>query len=243
MVDIKKGDDLFRFKQFSIAHDRCPMKIGTDGILLGAWADTAQAKQILDIGTGTGLIAIMLGQRSSTAQVHAVEIDKASCEQAQENMSATPWADRLHLHHESIQDFARSTDFQFDLIVSNPPFFTGGTFSDRSGRAQVRHTVKLPHGDLLRAVRTLLTPHGRFALILPLIEGLRFQELAETYNLYCTRITEVHPKVDKPVERLLMQFEQLKKPVTKDRLVIQGSTNNDWTDEFTALTKAFYLDM
>lgn len=219
------------------------MKIGTDGILLGAWANIEGARQMLDIGTGTGLIAMMLGQRSASAQIHAVEVDQDSCQQARENMAAAPWADRLHLHAQSIQDFARSTELQFDLIVSNPPFFTGGTFSDRSDRAQVRHTVKMPHGDLLSAVRTLLAPGGRFALILPLLEGLRFQELAETYHLYCTRLTEVHPKKDKPVERLLMEFAQDERPLQKDQLVIQREQNNDWTEAFTALTRDFYLDM
>lgn len=243
MVNFKQEGDVFRFKQFGIAQDRCPMKIGTDGILLGAWAGGEHARHILDIGTGTGLIAIMLGQRASSAQIHAVEIDQASCEQARENMAAAPWAKRLHLHAQSIQDFARTTDLQFDLIVSNPPFFTGGTFSDRSDRTQVRHTVKMPHGDLLAAVRTLLAPDGRFAVILPLIEGLRFQELAETYHLYCTRLTEVHPRQNKPVERLLMEFAQDKQPLRKDQLVIQHDKNNHWTEAFIALTRDFYLDM
>jgi len=243
MVDSRKSKELFRFKQFEIAQDRCPMKIGTDGILLGAWAEVTGAKRILDIGTGTGLIAIMLGQRSASAQIHAVEIDATSYGQAQENMAPAPWSDRMHLHGKSIQDFARSTDLQFDLVVSNPPFFTGGTFSDRTDRTQARHTVKMPHGELLTAVRTLLAPDGKFAVVLPLIEGLRFQEMAETYHLYCTRTTEVYPKTGKPVRRLLMQFEQEEKPMRLDQLVIQREQNNDWTDDFVALTKDFYLDM
>lgn len=217
------------------------MKVGTDGVLLGAWADVAEARQVLDIGTGTGVIAIMLGQRAGKAQIHAVEIDSVSCGQAQENMEATPWADRLHVHAYSIQDFVRTTDLRFDLIVSNPPFFTGGTFSDRPDRTQVRHTVKLPHGDLLSAVRTLLAPGGRFAVILPLIEGLRFRELAETYHLHCIRMTEVHPKADKPVERLLMEFSNEPEPCRKEKLIIWEEDGKEWTGPYQALTGDFYL--
>jgi len=238
-----KREEPFRFKQFSIAQDRCSMKVGTDGVLLGAWANTEQAASALDIGTGTGLIAIMLGQRLPEAQIHAVEIDEIACEQARENAETAPWSDRLHIHQESIQDFTRRWSDTFDLIVSNPPFFTGGTFSDKQGRNSVRHTVKLPHSDLLISVRRLLAPDGRFCLILPLIEGLRFRELAETYQLYCTRITEVHPKADKPVERLLLQFEREPKACQTDKLIIQKEKRNDWRKEYVELTKDFYLYM
>ncbi|MEM8525114.1 MAG: methyltransferase [Bacteroidota bacterium] len=232
----------FQFKQFTIQQDQCPMKVGTDGILLGAWADVKDVQKALDIGTGTGLIAIMLGQRNNNACIHAVEIDQSACAQATENMENAPWADRLQAFPNSIQDFAKTTDHQYDLIVSNPPFFSGGTFSDKQSRNEVRHTVKLPHGDLLIAVRRLLTPNGRFAVILPLIEGLRFEEIAKTYNLYCTRKTEVYPKADRNVERLLLQFERTEQSCKTDQLIVQkGEEANDWTDEFKNLTGDFYL--
>lgn len=219
------------------------MKVGTDGVLLGAWCPVEGIGKALDIGTGTGLIAIMLGQRNPEVVIHAVEIDPEACRQAAENMASTPWCDRLYIHEESIQDFSRSKDKSFDLIVSNPPFFTGGTFSDQQDRNSVRHTVKLPHGDLLRAVRDLLSEDGRFCVVLPLIEGLRFKELAATYHLYCTKVTEVLPKADRPVERLLMQFEWVEKACTTDQLVIQKEARNEWTDEYVAMTKDFYLYM
>ncbi|MEM9885793.1 MAG: methyltransferase [Bacteroidota bacterium] len=232
----------FRFKQFEIQQDQCPMKVGTDGILLGAWVEVAKAKHILDIGTGTGLIAIMLGQRNNIAQIDAVEIDETACEQARENMQAAPWSDRLRAIPLAIQDFALESTQQYDLIVSNPPFFSGGTFSDQADRNQVRHTTKMAHGDLLRAVRKLLAKEGKFALILPLIEGLRFEELARTYNLYCNKKTEVRPKADKNVGRLLMQFERQPKEQIQDQLVIQATDKaNDWTAAFRALTNIFYL--
>jgi len=231
----------FQFKQFEIQQDQCPMKVGTDGTLLGAWAEVKDAKKILDIGTGTGLIAIMLGQRNEEAMIHAVEIDELACEQANENMQNAPWADRLQAFPIAIQDFVRNTREKYDLIVSNPPFFSGGTLSDKQGRNDVRHTVKLPHGDLLSAVRSLLSQQGKFALILPLIEGLRFEELAKNYNLYCTRKTEVYPRKNKNIERLLLQFERVEKLYGVDQLIIEKGERNDWTDEYRALTGAFYL--
>ncbi len=233
----------FYFKQFSIYQDRCTMKVGTDGVLLGAWADVENARTALDIGAGCGVIAIMLGQRNTGLRIHAVEIDQAAAEQAKENARNAPWGDRIEVFNTSIQDFAKMHAGQYDLIVSNPPFFSGGTFSHNQDKNSVRHTVKLPHGDLLAAVRTLLTDSGRFCVILPYIEGLRFQELAQHYNLYCTRIMEVQPKQEKPVERLLMQFEKNDKPLNKKNLVIQHEGINVWTEAYVALTGAFYLYM
>ena len=240
---VKKKSTPFHFKQFSITQDRCTMKVGTDGVLLGAWADTHNATNILDIGTGTGIIAIMLAQRNEKANVVAVEINETASQQAAENMLASPWSNRLSVINDSIQNYAKSTADQFDLIVSNPPFFTGGTFSDETDRNVVRHTVKLPNGDLLAAVRGLLAEDGKFCVILPTIEGLRFQERAQNYRLYCTKMTEVKPKHDKPVERVLLQFEKKPKTLLKNGLVIQFEKRNHFTDDYIALTGDFYLKM
>jgi tRNA1Val (adenine37-N6)-methyltransferase len=233
----------FQFKQFQIEQDRCAMKIGTDGVLLGAWADTTDANHILDIGTGTGVIAIMLAQRASNAQVHGVEIDDAAAIQAKENMDNSPFASRLSLAHDSIQDFARKTDTKYDLIVSNPPFFSGGTFSTNQDKNNVRHTVKLPHGELLLATHRLLNPNGKFCVILPFLEGLRFSEIAKSYHFYCTKMTEVLPKHDKGIERLLLQFELEEQPLQQNELVIQHEKRNDFTTEYQELTKDFYTIM
>jgi len=217
------------------------MKVGTDGVLLGAWADVVGIRRALDIGTGSGVIALMLGQRSEQALVHAVEIDEASYDQACDNISRARWADRLEVFHTSIQEFSRRPQEPYDLIVSNPPFFSGGTFSTNQDRNRVRHTVKLPHGDLLIAVRALLAPEGRFCVILPLIEGLRFRELAETYRFYATKMVEVRPRAGKPVERLLLQLERTRRPPDKSELVIMEGETTEWTREYKALTAAFYL--
>lgn len=234
----------FQFKQFTIHQERCTMKVGTDGVLLGAWARVNGAGNILDIGAGTGIIAIMAAQRAPGALVDAVEIDAAAFEQSRENMSNSPWSDRLRVFHLPIKEFARAADKPYDLILSNPPFFTGGTFSPEGGRNDVRHTIKLPHGDLLDSVRRLISPQGRFALILPYIEGLRFKELAENYSFYCTRLTEVRSKSGKPVERLLMELSpQMPDQMEKTDLVIQHDGANNWTDDYKSLTGDFYLYM
>lgn len=221
------------------------MKVGTDGILLGAWAEASYAGNILDIGAGSGLIAIMLAQRNLNAKVTAVEIDQTAYLEARDNMQNCPWTDRMQIHHIAVQDFARQSEATFDAIISNPPFFTGGTFSYSQERNMVRHTIKLPHGELLMSVRKLLKPGGKFSLILPYLEGLRFCELAETYNLYCSRRQEVLPKADKPVERLLMEFTKEKPRVCieEKQLIIQKEARNDWTGDFMDLTREFYLDM
>lgn len=240
---VKKKSAPFHFKQFSIAQDLCTMKVGTDGVLLGAWAETDNASNILDIGAGTGVIAIMLAQRAENAMIDAVEIDEIACTQASENMQASPWSKRLNPIQDAIQDYARTSTKQYDLIVSNPPFFTGGTFSNEEYRNVVRHTVKLPNGDLLAAVRSLLADSGKFCVILPTIEGLRFQERAQNYRLFCTKMTEVKPKDDKPVERLLLQFEKTPKPLVENSLVIQFEKRNHYTEDYIALTGDFYLKM
>lgn len=218
------------------------MKVGTDGVLLGAWVETEAAQSILDIGTGTGVIAVMLAQRNAGAIVHGVEIDEAAAAQAAENMQATPWATRLHVRHHSIQDYARDTEYRYDLIVSNPPFFTGGVLSQSENKTGVRHTVKLPHGDLLRATQHLLADQGVFAVVLPLLEGLRFVEMARSYRLYCERMTEVRTKAGKPVSRLLLQFTRhIPDVIRKDELIIQEDETNSWTPEYRELTSGFYL--
>jgi tRNA1Val (adenine37-N6)-methyltransferase len=233
----------FQFKQFSIHQENCLMKVGTDGVLLGAWADAQNAASILDIGTGTGVIAIMLAQRSPAEQIVGVEIDEQSYVQARQNMNAAPWNDRLEAVHAPIQDYSKIYHAGFDLIVSNPPFFSGGTFSKDQDRTSVRHTVKLPHGDLLRAVQRLLNPKGRFCVILPYIEGLRFQELAENYMLYPTKKMEVRGKAGKPVERILLQFEKQKKDIVQQpELTIRAaSKTEEWTGPYKELTADFYL--
>jgi len=233
----------FHFKQFSVNQKNCTMKVGTDGVLLGAWADVSKAKKVLDIGTGTGLIALMMAQRLPEAEIHAVEISEESCELAKQNFSETKWSNRLKVFNSPIQDFAKFTDHRYDLIVSNPPFFSGGTFSSNEDKNLMRHTVRLPNGDLLNAVRRLLNKSGRFLLILPYIEGLRFEEMARQYHFYVTKKTSVLPTKDKPVERLLMEFSYEEQKLVEKTLIVETDQRHVYTEEYIALTKDFYLKM
>lgn len=237
----KTEKDIFRFKQFSIAQDACSMKVGTDGILLGAWAEVESAGKILDIGAGTGLIALMLAQRSE-ALIDAVEVDEKAWRQAADNFDQSPWSMRLQAFHVSIQEYARVNRDTYDLVVSNPPFFSGGVFSSNQGRASVRHTIKLPNGDLLSAARNLLTREGRFCVVLPVLEGLRFKEMAKNYGLYCNKLMEVFPKKDKKANRLLMCFEKKSKDLEKDHLIVYNEKGN-YADRMITLTKSFYLNL
>jgi tRNA1Val (adenine37-N6)-methyltransferase len=236
----KRIKDRFKFKQFTVQQDQCSMKVGTDGILLGAWADTQKSEHILDIGAGTGLIALMLAQRADNALIHAVEIDEKAYEQAQTNFLNAPWSERLTAFNEPVQDFAAFTRTSYDLIVSNPPFFTGGTLSASQDRSEVRHTIKLPTGDLLSSARRLLKSEGRFCVILPLIEGLRCKERAMTYGLHCTKIVEIMPKPNRKANRVLMQFEKSARTLEECTLTIRVD-DETYTDDYIEMTKDFYL--
>ena len=239
------GQDLFQFKDFVIDQSGAPMKIGTDGILLGAWTIPGSARNILDIGVGTGLIALMMAQSSiKDSIIDGVEIDENSFNIALKNTKASPWNDRINIFHTSVQDYLYDSDKKYDLIVSNPPFFSGGTFSDSHDRTNVRHTTKLSHGDLLQSVRGLLSPTGKFTMILPRIEGLRFLEMASSYGLYCSKKVRVHPHPMRSVERLLLAFTKDAKQemICEDFYIQNDETPNNYSTEFIELTQAFYLN-
>ena len=221
------------------------MKIGTDGVLLGAWASVYQAHRILDIGTGTGVIALMLAQRQPLAQIDAIEINFLAFSQATQNALISPWSDRVKIKHSAIQQFIKQPFIQpYDLIVSNPPYFKTGTISKNQTRNNVRHTTTLSHEDLLNAVQYLLALNGRFCVILPHQEGIDFEALALTYQLYCTKKIAVKGRKQKPIERWLLQFERHPKSPETGELVIQkGKERHDYTLDYIKLTKDFYLFM
>lgn len=236
------GETLFRFKEFQVQQEKSAMKINTDGVLLGAWVNCDGVESILDIGTGSGVIAMMLAQRSAAKKIVGVEIDKESVLEAAQNMKECQWSTRLQAVHDSIQDYAKTNRSEFDLLVSNPPFFSGGTLSSTQQRSLVKHTVKLSHNDLLRSAFSLLKPDGEFCVVLPYIEGLRLVELAEQSRLYLNRICEVHSFKDSPVERLLLAFKKSKESLLKESLVIRAN-KDEFTEAYCALTRDFYLKM
>jgi len=237
---IEKMSKPFKFKQFIIQQEDSLMKVGTDGILLGAWANANVPQTILDIGTGTGLIALMMAQRYSKARVDALEINEASALEATQNIRNSSFTNRVNVTHTSLQTFARHTLSRYDLIVSNPPFFNAGL-----ARNAARHTHTLTHEELVFSVKKLLNEKGQFCLILPKKEGESFIELAINSDLYLAEKTTVKPKPSKPIERLLLRFSNfnLNEKIENELIIEKEGAKRVYTKEFTSLTKAFYLKM
>lgn len=231
----------FAFKQFVVKQNRSAMKVGTDAVLLGSWASVDGANRILDIGTGTGIIALMLAQRS-TAQIDAIDIDASSCEEAQENAGSSQWHKRIEVRHICFQRFSRETDQKYDLIVSNPPYFNDCSKAGFTERTTARHTDLLSFNDLSCGVTKLLRDDGRFCLILPQKESEVFRDIAAEHKLHLTKVTRVRTTPEKITEkRLLMQFQKKPTCFQEDHLVIEQGGRHSYTDEYKALTKDFYL--
>nr|WP_321358646.1 methyltransferase [uncultured Draconibacterium sp.] len=233
-------NNYFQFKQFRIEQRRSAMKVGIDGILLGAWADVHDCNTILDIGTGTGLIALMLAQRSQ-AQITAIEIEKNAAKESAENVAASPWNNRVEVQNVSLQKFAAETTSQFDLIVSNPPYFQNSLKAGNESRSLARHTDSLPLADLAKLSAELLSVKGRLAVILPVDAALRFIELARLQKLYPVRFTKVSPYQQKDPHRYLMEFSKHQQDWETNSIAIRKNPEGDYSDEFKFLCKEFYL--
>jgi tRNA1Val (adenine37-N6)-methyltransferase len=236
-------NDFFNFKQFTIRQNACAMKVGTDGVMLGAWVSVdTQPQRILDVGTGTGLIALMLAQRTAAAQVDAVEVDQEAARQAQQNAENSPWAERITVLHQNFNDFARLSTSRYDLIVSNPPYFRQSLASPDSGRTLARHAEELRHEELIKGTAQLLNLHGKLAVVMPYVEGNIFIALAAKSGLYCNRKLNVSTKKGKPVKRLLLEFSRNKEKLDEQNLYIENNALNSFTNEYKLLTKDFYLN-
>lgn len=234
-----KSRGLFHFKQFSIAHDRSTHKIGTDGVLLGAWVKTGNAKRILDIGTGSGVIALMLAQKSDfDTRIDAVEIDEQDVDQARENILNSPWPSKVTVHHQAIQNFF--PDRKFDVIVSNPPFFVNSWLPPDEKRGKARHTNELSFDKLLSASVRLLDESGKLAVILPYQEGKSFIDLAYNAGLKLSRELSFQSRKHKPIERLLLEFQFHETPTAQEHLILHDEGEN-WSAGYRELTKDFYL--
>lgn len=234
------SNQTFAFKQFKIVQDKCAMKVGTDAVLLGSWVNASNAKTILDIGTGTGIIALMLAQKSS-ARIDAIDIDLNAFIQATENVNDCTWKDRIEVHHISLQQFAKESDHKYDSIVSNPPYFIDSSKASEESRTNARHTDQLPFKDLLDGVLKLLNPNGKFYVILPTKESELFREDAEKHKLFLTKVTRVITRTDKPEKRLLMRFEFIQRAFSEDSITIEKDERHSYTDEYKELTKDYYL--
>lgn len=246
---------VFHFKQFSVFQDKCSMKVGTDGVLLGAWTKVPNIPwiRILDIGTGTGIIALILAQKSFTKKtqkhsaiiIEAIDIDESSCFQARQNIQESSFSDNIIVIHQSLKDFSQKADpNSYNLIVSNPPFFINSLKSGNKNRNITRHSdiAGLDNDALISSVLKLLSKDGKFSLILPRMEGENFIKEANKAGLYCTKLTRVFSKPGKDCIRLLMQFEFSQNELIESTLTIEtGKGINDFSEEYKALTKEFYL--
>ena len=233
----------FQFKQFTVWHDRCAMKVGTDGVLLGAWADLENAGSILDVGTGSGLIALMAAQRNPKANITAIDIEESAVIQADENFKRSPWADRLIARHASLEEFAMSTEMTFDAIVSNPPYFQQSLHSPDKTRTLARHTSHLSPEALLSNCCKLLSGSGTIHLILPITEGNQLVDKALEYNLFCIHKTVVYPTPLSAPKRLLISLQTTEKPLLTDTLIIETGGRHQYSNDFTRITQSFYLKL
>ncbi len=218
------------------------MKVGTDGVLLGAWTEPENAGNILDIGTGSGLIALMLAQKCN-ASIQAIDIEPNAIQQALENFENSPWPERLNVEEISLQDFSLKSETKFDLIVSNPPFFVNSLQTPDKNRTSARHANDLTHNDLLLCAKRLLSKTGRISLILPVNEGLQNIEYGESIQLYCNKLVYVYPKPDVQPKRVLLEYSLQRNARAISKLEIETNLRHQFSTDFIALVKDFYLNL
>ncbi len=233
---------VFHFKQFSISHNKCAMKVGTDGVLLGAWCNTTENGNCLDIGTGSGLIAMMVAQRNQSALITAIDIEENAAIEAAENFEKCPWAARLESKHIDFKTFAENSNIKFDSIVSNPPFFINSLHSPDYNRTKARHTDSLTFNDLIVYSAKILNDDGCLSIITPADTEEVITNIALNAGLCITRKTYVHPTTDTQAKRILWEFSPKFRETTVEHITIEIS-RHIYTPEYIALTKDFYIKM
>lgn len=235
-------NNFFEFRQFTINQDKTAMKVGTDGVLLGAWTNAENAKTIIDIGTGTGLIALMLAQKNNNSKITAIEINENAYNQAKENIEKSKFQKNIEVIHSDFRNYAETENRKFDLIVSNPPFFINSLKNNCENKTQARHNENLPYIDLLKYADKLSHENSNLSLILPVEQKENLLKICEEYNFFCSRITYIKPNPVKSVKRVLMSFVKIKTQLTENELLIEKDKRHLYSDEFINLTKEFYLD-
>lgn len=238
------SDKPFHFKEFTVQQNHAAMKIGTDAVLLGAWAKvSSETYRILDIGSGTGVIALQLAQRCIAEQIDGIELDADAFEECVHNFEESPWSDRLFCYHASFQEFTEEIDDTYDLIVSNPPYFATQQKLDlNESREKARFQNQLNFADLLKGVEKFLTSDGNFAIIIPAQAESEFLELAETYRLFPTEILHVKGREETKIKRSLINLRFTKSQPEVKELVIEKSRHH-YTEDYINLVKDFYLKM
>lgn len=233
----------FQFKKFSIRQQKSAMKVGTDGVLLGAWTPVSEPSYILDIGAGTGLLSLMLAQRTEQSIIHAVEVDTEAFEECFHNFYNSIWKERLQVYLSDIQCFTSKVSFKYDVIISNPPYFTENIFSEQQKRNLARFTQSLPFEDLLFCVSQLLTQQGYFSVVIPYQREKIFIELAHKYQLFPTKITHVKGNIQASIKRSLLLFSRVKTENVSVSEIIIEKQRHVYTDAYIDLTQDFYLNL
>ncbi len=232
----------FSFKKFTVYHDKCAMKVGTDGVLLGAWVKLGKVRRVLDVGTGTGLIALMLSQCSKGfISIDAIDIDEDAVLQTLENVERASLLN-VKAIHSSLQDYVEKCDVKYDMIVSNPPYFSSSLHSPDGQRTLARHTNSLPMVEFMNISAHLLSSDGYLSLIFPHAEKNLLIDLAENAGLFVSRITNVYPMPHLNAKRVLLEFSKVKQDAEITDLIIEKE-RHIYTDDFTELVKDFYLKL
>jgi len=237
---------LFQFKEFTVHQDKAAMKVGTDGVLLGAWCSLENYPDtILDIGAGTGVISLMLAQRSDAITIDAVELDEDAYEQTVSNFENSDWADRLYCYNASFQEFATEISEEeetYDLIVSNPPFYTDSFETESVSRNKARFTSSLQFEELLKGVSKILSLNGHFFTIIPFKEEANFLAIAKANNLYLQKVCRVQGNESSEIKRSLLSFSFVEAAIETSSLIIE-TDRHQYTEDYINLTKDFYLKM
>lgn len=235
---------MFKFKQFSVQQDKCAMKIGTDGVLLGAWCPIDNNPfSVLDIGAGTGILSLMLAQRSNAEQIDSIEIDEEAYEQCVENFENSPWSDRLFCFHAGLDEFVEEPEDEYDIIISNPPFYSEDYKTENSQRDLARFQDALPFEDLIEAADLLLSENGIFAVIIPFKEEEKFINLCAEVELYPVKITRVKGTIHSEIKRSLLAFKRYELPILDAEELVIETSRHQYTNQYIELTKDFYLKM
>lgn len=243
------ANHIFQFKQFTIDQSLCAMKVGTDGVTLGAVADVEKARRVLDIGCGTGLLCLMTAQRNGTAEIVGIDIDEDAVRGATQNCESSKWAGRISIVGKSLQEFVEAAPSAFDKVITNPPYFEDSLKAPKASRTLARHTDSLPFSELASSASTLLSDDGSLSIILPTDAHEKFEKIAEEYGLYLRKKTLVYPKPGAEVKRVVGEFVKIKNDECKmqnveiETLTVETEIRHQYTDDYIRLTKEFYLKM